>query len=196
MVRKFICLLLVATAVSSATFAQGFHLGVKGGANLFKIDNRSFDDAFRYGYNLGAFSEINFSKHLGIQPELMWNETRTRTTSQFDDVYHTSFNELRDVKLNYLTIPILLSYRLAKFISLQAGPQFGVLLNQHETVLNNGRSAFRNGDFSVVGGVQLNIAGLKLGGRYASGITNINNLDSRDPWKNHSFQLYVGFRII
>ena len=50
-----LCLsLLGALFLSQAMMAQ-FHAGIKGGANIIKIDGESFKDQFRYGYHLGGF---------------------------------------------------------------------------------------------------------------------------------------------
>jgi hypothetical protein len=193
---KSLSLLVLAIALSTFSFAQGFHIGLKGGANLYKIQGRSFKEQFDYGYNAGIFSEIDFDKHWGIQPEILWNQSQTRTTSDFHNIYHASSSELMNVKLNYLSVPVLASYRPTKFITFQAGPQFGILINRDQDLLHNGQNAFKSGDISLLGGLQFNIGGLKLGGKYAIGVTNINNLDNRDPWRNHGFQLYAGFRII
>ena len=194
-IRSLAILLLVLT-ISSASIAQGFHAGVKGGVNMFKIDGMSFNEEFKYGYNAGLFAEINFSKKLGIQPELLWNQSQTRTTSQFRNMYDEGVSELRDVKLNYLSIPVLLNYSPSKILTFQAGPQFGILLNRDQKLLENGRQAFKSGDLSMLGGLQLNIGSAKLGGRYAVGLMNINDIDERDKWTNQGFQLYVGFRLL
>jgi hypothetical protein len=81
---KKVTFLLLAITVSSLTMAQGFHIGAKGGVNLFKVDGKSFDEEFQFGYTLGAFSEINFNKKWGIQPEVIWNQTNTRTSTSFN----------------------------------------------------------------------------------------------------------------
>ncbi len=101
-------------------------------------------------------------------------------------------------KLNYLSIPILLSFRPVKFISLQAGPQFGILMSGDQNLVQNGQNAFKKGDFSLVGGAQLNLAGLKIGARYVLGLTDVDNLGNgtvQDTWKNKGYQVYAGFRI-
>ena len=54
MKTKFFSLFVVATVLSSVGFAQGFHVGVKGGANIFKVDGKQFEDEYKFGYNLGA----------------------------------------------------------------------------------------------------------------------------------------------
>ncbi len=179
--------------------AQGFHLGVKAGANMFKVDGQSFDQSFQFGYNAGAFAELNFTKQWGIQPELMFNQTNYRTGDHFNSIFPGGPDDLKG-KLNYLSIPILLSFRPVKFISLQAGPQFGILMSGDQNIVSNGQNAFKKGDFSLVGGAQLNLAGFKLGARYVIGLTNVNDIPngtSTNPetWKNQGFQVYAGFRI-
>ena len=193
--NKRVTLLLLAIVISTLSMAQGFHLGVKAGANLFKVDGKSFDEEFQTGYTLGAFSEINFNKKWGIQPEVIWNQTNTRTTTDFHEIYPNSFDDFKDVKLNYLSIPLLLSYRPAKFLSLQAGPQFSILMDPNQNLLENGQDAFKKGDFALLGGAQLNFGGIKVGGRYQVGLNNINDIDNQDKWKNQGWQLYAGFRI-
>jgi hypothetical protein len=194
---KSFSILFVALVACTMSFAQGgFHVGVKGGANLFKIDGKSFNEEFRYGYNAGLFAEINFSKKVGIQPEVSWNQSETRVTNQFRNMYNDGLNELKNVKLNYLTIPLLLNYSPAKLLTFQVGPQFGILINKDEKLLENGKNAFKSGDLSMLGGVQLNVGSAKIGGRYAVGLMNINDIDNRDRWTNQGFQLYVGFRIL
>lgn len=192
---KLLSLFAVSILFSTTGFSQGFHAGLKGGVNMFKIDGQAFKDEFNYGYTAGAFAEINFSKKWGLQPEVLWNQQATRTSAEFDDIYDNGIGELKDVKLNYLSIPLLLSYSPSKFFTLQAGPQVGILLNKDESLLNNGKNAFKTGDFSLLGGVQLNFGGIKVGGRYVVGLNDINDLDNREEWKNQGFQLYAGFRI-
>jgi hypothetical protein len=196
MKSKSVLLLVLAVALSTFGFAQGFHVGLKGGANLYKIDGRSFKEEFSHGFNAGLFSEINFTKKWGIQPEVMWNQSKTTTSQHFSELYDEGIAELRDVKLNYLSIPLLLSFTPSNFITFQAGPQYGILINKDQSLFKNGKSAFKSGDFSLLGGVQLNIGSAKIGGRYVVGLTNINDIDNRDQWKNQGFQLYAGFRIL
>ncbi|HET9431059.1 MAG TPA: outer membrane beta-barrel protein, partial [Chitinophagaceae bacterium] len=102
----------------------------------------------------------------------------------------------RNVKLNYLSVPILLNYKLiGNLLTLQAGPQFGILLDNNKTLLQNGGNAFKEGDFSMVGGAQLKLAAFRVSGRYVVGLNNLNDIDNRDRWKNQGFQLSVGFAL-
>jgi outer membrane protein with beta-barrel domain len=192
--KQFLLPLVLITFTVMNTQAQGFHLGVKAGANIFKMDGQSYDQEFKFGYNVGAFSEINFTKQWGIQPEVMFNQTNYRTGSNFTNVYPDGTNDLKG-KLNYLSIPVLLSFRPIPFLSILVGPQYGILLNGDQHVTTQAKDAFKKGDFSLVGGAQLNVASFKLGARYVIGLTDINDLDDSEKWKNQGFQVYAGFRI-
>ena len=187
-----LCLALAFTVVH--TWAQGFHLGIKAGANLFKVDGESFDQEFKFGYNVGAFSELNFTSSWGLQPELLFNQTNYRTGTEFSDVYSGGVSNYKG-KLNYLSIPVLVSFRPIPLLSILAGPQFGILLNQDEHLVSNAQQAFKKGDFAVVGGAQLNLSSIKVGARYVVGLNNINDLPNQTSWKNEGWQLYAGFRL-
>jgi len=173
--------------------AQGFHIGAKVGTNINKIAGRSFNDEAQYGLSAGGFAEIDFAKKWGIQPELIWNQSKTTTTNDPESVIPGAFAN-QDITLNYLSIPILLTYRPVPVLSLQAGPQFGILLNQTNFV-DNVKDAFKKGDFSLVGGAQVNLGGFVVGARYFIGLTNINDISNEDKWTNQGIQAYIGPRI-
>ncbi|HCL84023.1 MAG TPA: PorT family protein [Chitinophagaceae bacterium] len=193
---KKVSMLVFAVLVLSAshTRAQGFHLGIKGGTNLSEINSRSFNNGFQWGFSAGAFTELNFTSKWGLQPELLFSQTNTQTANNFNDIYLNGINS-QNVSLNYMNIPVLLSWKPIPLLSIQLGPQFGILMNTSETITTNGSNAFKSGDFSVVGGAQVNLGGFIAGARYVSGVTDINNVTSADTWKNESFQLYIGLRI-
>ena len=175
--------------ISSSVFSQGFSFGIKGGANLGKISGQSFKNEFTLGYHVGAFATINFGK-FGIQPEVLFNQTNVDTSSEFSDVYQ--FNHINNIKLNALSIPIMLNYNLNKFIALQAGPQFGILLDQDKTLLQNGGDAFKSGNFALAGGIQLNLLKFRVYGRFVGGLTNLDNVGDKETWKTQAIQLGVG----
>jgi hypothetical protein len=175
--------------------AQGFQLGVKGGANIYKIDGTALNDQFKYSYSIGGFAVIKLSKHVGIQPEVLWNEYQTRTTTDANTVYSDLWTD-KNITLNYLSIPLLLNLSPAKIITFQIGPQFGILINQSQTFATNTADAFKKGDFSMIGGVQLNLAWFKLGARYVVGLNNISDVPNTNTWKSQGFQAYIGVKII
>jgi len=185
-------LLFVSAAVVSN--AQGFHLGAKAGANLSKLQGRSFKEGYDLGYQLGGFAEIDFSKKIGIQPEVLFSQSNTTFTTQASSIYNNAFQG--DVKLNYLSIPLLLRINTGKLLTIHVGPQYSILMNDNENLVQNGKQAFKSGDFSMVGGVQFNLSALKIYGRYNVGLSNINDIDNQDKWKNQQIQLGLGLRIL
>ncbi len=80
-------------------------------------------------------------------------------------------------------------------MSIQAGPQVGILIDQSKTVLQNGAKAFKDGDFSMLAGLQFKIANLRINGRYAIGLNNIADITDDGKWKNQGFQLSVGLAL-
>jgi len=194
MKTKTLGLLAIALIAGSVSFAQG--VGIKAGANINKVDGKGFKDEFNYGYSLGGFAELYFNNTWGLQPEVSWNQYQTKTSNDFNEVVPGGTSDLKGVKLNYLSIPLLLNFRPAQFITFQAGPQFGILINKDQGLLKNGEQAFKTGDFSMLSGVQLNLGGLRLGGRYQVGLNNLNDIDNSTKWKNQGFQIYAGIKLL
>ena len=185
---------LFSVAATAQTHVPRFQLGVKGGVNIDKIDGVSFSKEFDYGYHAGGFAILKITNHVQLQPEVLFNQYNTKVDTSFSNVFNTK--NLKDVSLNYLSIPLLLNLTPAKFISFQAGPQFGILLDKHKTLVSNGKDAFSGGDFSMVAGLQLNMGVLKVSGRYVVGLSNINDVSNSNKWKNQGFQLSLGLKII
>ena len=191
MKTKLIC--LVGILLVSGTLMAQFHIGIKAGANITRIDGKSFKEEFKYGYHLGGFAEIGLGRNFSLQPEILYNQYSTTTDSTFSHVYQGVINSpQRSVKLNYLSMPILLNYKIFGPLSIQAGPQFGVLIDQSKTVLENGGEAFKDGDFSMLAGAVVKLNNLRITGRYAVGLNNLNDIDDQNKWKNQTIQLSLG----
>ena len=194
--KSFLLSAVLALFFISFANAQGFGVGVKVGTNINKLQGQSFKDQFTYGYSAGVYADIKTGKKWSIQPEVLFNQVSTDTSDKFSELYNINADKVSKIKLNYLSIPILLNYNLSKGISLQAGPQFGILMSQSKGLLQNGKDAFKTGDFSMLGGLQLKFSSIRLYGRYAIGLSNLNDIDNRDKWKNQSIQLGIGLTIL
>jgi hypothetical protein len=194
---KLKLLILSLAIIGTQTIMAQFHLGFKAGANVTKVDGKSFKDEFKSGYALGGFAEIKLSKKLFLQPELLYNQYNTKLDSNYNNLLNNAFNGMTSVKLDYLSIPLLLNYRLGGgFLSLQAGPQFGILIDKDNSLLQNTQNAFKKGDFSMLGGVQLKVGAFRINGRYFVGLNDINDLTNDSKWKNQGFQLSVGLALL
>lgn len=195
--------IIAATLIVITSFcanAQNFGVGIKAGTNLTKISGKQFKDEFNFGYYAGVFAEFELSKTWGLQPEILYNQVNTKTTSNFDSAIGTWPKDISSIKLNYLTIPILLRCNINKFVSLHAGPQFGLLLNKDESAWQtvsatgtNTRTAIKSGDLSVIGGITVNVTSLRIFGRYVVGLNNISDVPNSDSWKSQQIQLGIGY---
>lgn len=188
--------LAVAVLIFSVMQAQSIHLGIKVGTNINKISGETFSQKFTYGYHLGGFAEIGLGGKWRLQPEILFNELNADTSSQFSKIYTSMPSNINNIKLRYLSIPILLDYKVSKIFVLQAGPQFGILMNHDNSLVQDGKAAFKKGDFSMLAGIQLKIASIRIYGRYAIGLSNINDIDNKEKWKSQSFQLGIGLALL
>ena len=189
--KKGIFLFIILFSVYSMnTNAQILKVGIKAGTDIKKLSGKSFDDQFSYGYHVGAFAEIKLSEKFGLQPEVYFSQVNIDTSSNFSSVYN--FKDLSKVQLKYINIPLLLSFKPNKFVALQAGPQYGILIDKSNTVLQNGQDAFKKGDFSMLAGIQLHFSKVRLYGRYIVGLTDINDIDNQEKWKTQTVQIGLG----
>jgi hypothetical protein len=190
-------LLLIAALSFSNLHAQSIHLGIKGGANVNKLTGQSFTDKFSFGYHIGGFIEIGIGKKLSLQPEVFVSQIKQDTSSQFRAIYNNLLGVApSNIQLSYLNLPILLGYKLSDQFSIQLGPQYSILMNQNANLLQNGKNAFKNGDFSILGGLQLEVSKFRIYGRYVVGLNNLNDIDKMDEWKNQSLQIGIGLTIL
>jgi len=179
--------------IFSVSFSQGLTFGIKGGTSINKLAGKSFKEEFSFGYHVGVFATLGMGGKLSLQPEVLLNQVNTDTASNFSSVYHFKNN----IQLKYLSIPILLNYNLSNLLALQVGPQFGILMDNNKNLLQNGGDAFKNGDFSMLGGVQLKLLKFRVYGRYAIGLTDLrtSTITNSDKSKSQSIQLGVGLAL-
>lgn len=198
MKKQIVSLLAVMLCVVSS-HAQRLDFGGKIGANMTKIDGKNFKEGFELNYQLGFFGEIDFNDNFGIQPEVLFSQsTSSIDTSGFKSVYQNvpgAFTK-KDVRLNYLNIPVLLRLNVGKLLTFNVGPQFSILVNDDKNLFENGKQAFKSGDFAAVLGAQVNISKLRIYGRYNIGLNDINDIDDSHKWRNQQLQVGVGFKIL
>ena len=170
--------------------------GVKGGLNLNKIEGKSFKDEFSYNFQLGAFMQINFSRKLGIQPELNFAQATAEQSDDITVIYDDIFlgGDQVKAKLNYLKLAGLLNLNVgpSQRVKLQFGPQWGILLNEKVDSVKTSEDVFKKGEFSVLGGIMFQLPAVHVGTRYEIGLTNINGRDNQDAWKRQSWQFFIG----
>ena len=176
-----------------------FRFGFKGGVNLNKIEGQSFNDEFNYNYSLGGFMQINITRKLGLQPEINFVQTTAETSADITDIYEDLFvgGNQKKAKLDYLKFAGLLNIDIgpSQRVKLQLGPQWGMLLNETADSLNSSQDVFKKSEFSVLGGIMLQLPLIHIGTRYEIGLTDINGIDNQDKWKSQAWQFFVGITL-
>ena len=176
-----------------------FRWGFKGGLNLNKIEGESFKNEFNYNYFLGGFMQINITRKFGIQPELNFVQTSAEQSDDITVIYDDLFlgGNQKKAKLDYLKLAGLLNIDLgpSQRVKLQLGPQWGLLLSEAVDSLKSPQDVFKKSEFSVLGGIMLQLPLIHIGTRYEIGLTNINGIDNQDQWKSQAWQFFVGITL-
>ena len=199
--------LAAALAVAFVPKAQA-QFGVKGGVNLAKMTGRDGEVAsYKTFYHIGLIFQGNLVGPLSIQPEIQYSQHGGSLKGAFTDY---------DTKLHYFTVPVLLKLTLGP-VFVEAGPQFGVLVNatQNGEVQFSGASPggatygqadnqnvtdrYKRTDFDLAAGAGLKLGDLSLGGRFVAGLNDINDAKNltgvNDPrLQNRVFQVYAGLQ--
>jgi Outer membrane protein beta-barrel domain len=172
------------------------NFGVKGGVNANKISGQSYKNGFNYNFQAGVFVQINFSKKIGLQPEVNFVQTSSSFSEDASDVYDDLFRDgsQKKAKLNYLEVPLLVNINIGptKKVKLQFGPAYGGLLKQTIDSLKTNANLYKTSDWSAIGGFWIQLPVVNFGARYKLGLSDINAIDDRQTWKNQSLQVFVG----
>jgi len=172
--------------------AQGVDFGVKAGANFATIGGDDTDDlSSRTSFHFGVTAGISVSDNFSVQPELVYSAQG----ASFD-----SDGVSGDWKLDYLILPTMAQFQVADGFSIEAGPQIGFLLSAKAEAEGE---EFDLKDFvkglDLAAGIGVNYAmasGLNFGARYNLGLSNINDGEGSDDFKNQNnvIQVSVGYR--
>ena len=179
-----VCIIVAALLITRTANAQHVNFGVKAGLNVYNVhnDNGTENDS-KTGFHAGFLSHVHLSKHVALQPELLYSAEGAK--------YNNGNSEL---KLGYINVPLMLQYMFDQGFRLQAGPQVGFLVNAESET--NGVSVDRKDietvNFSLgVGASYLHTSsGLGADARYNFGLSNLNK---SAPYKSTSngFQLGI-----
>jgi hypothetical protein len=133
-------MLIVGTLLLCVTVMAQTHkvtLGVKAGLNIssLTLDESELNSSKKMGFTAGFMVEVPLAKNFSLQPELLFSLQGTKISFSDKDV--TNSNYKGTIDLNYLNIPVMLKYYVLKGVSLQAGPQIGILLKSNNKYQDN-----------------------------------------------------------
>lgn len=178
---KKILLTLSLACISMFAFSQAsVSLGIKAGAN-FANTNISGSESIT-SLHAGAYGLFKFAS-LGVQPEVLFSKQGA------------SFTGGGEVNLDYVNIPVMVKFYLPAGLNLQAGPQFGLLLNAEDQSGNDLKSGLKGSDLSAALGAGWDAPfGLQFTARYVLGLSNIDDGFGSEV-KNKTFQLSIGYTL-
>ena len=181
---KKLILIVFTIFLTTTSFSQGIDVGIKAGANFSTLTDVP-DVSTRTGLLIGAFVTLKFTDKMALQADILYSQQGAK-----------SDNELSDIELDYIVFPIVFKYYIVKRLNIQAGPQFGNVIN------DNYNSNLESFDISGVVGIGLDLPlNLRVTGRYNFGLNDISFINYYGEGvtfdaRNSVFSLSVGFSFL
>ena len=193
--KKYSLLLFTIIGVGQLKAQETFNLGIKVGQNFTSISSVAADRN-KASYHAGVAMHVGITKQWGITPEIILSQTKLETAPSITNLLSKNILQPETYHLNYLAIPILAEFKPFSKLSIQAGPQYSILLDQKKDGIGNASMAFKNGEFAVVGGAKIDLGGFFVYGRYVVGLQAINELQDQSKWKTTQWQLGLGMSLL
>ena len=169
--------------------AQGVSFGAKAGVNFASLTGDDVDDLDgRTSFHIGAVAEISISEKFSVQPELIYSAQGAKESFEGEDF---------ELNVDYLNIPVLAKYYVAKGFSLEAGPQVGLLLSA-KIKAGGEEEDFKDEVKGIDFGANLGLGykldnGLNFSAKYIVGLANISEDSDDSDVKNSVVQVSVGY---
>ncbi len=199
-----------------AVNAQEIHFGAKIGAGVSTFSGNVEDAEAKISGHLGGFAEFKFNK-FAIQPELLvsvvgaeWNYNYRNNTDWY---YDGPVDNIKyQANLVYLHVPVMAKYYVIDPLSVEFGPQLGVLLaarTEYTTTYWNGsddsdsenvKDDLKTLDLGLNFGATYNFKNrMFVSARYTLGLMNIDDttpeIGERDTnIKNQVLQASFGYK--
>ncbi|MCX7550449.1 porin family protein [Xanthomarina sp. F2636L] len=196
--------------VQAQDTSKSTKLGVKAGVNFANFFGDVEDARMKTGFHVGVMAEAMLNNNMSIQSEITFSTQGAR--EKYTERGYYQWNDVvTKYKINYLNVPVVFKYYVLEGLSLEAGPQLGILMSAKAYVtvdysgLDQSGSAGRNVDldesvkpidFGLVAGFAYRLKNdISLGFRYNFGLTNINDEVDADSnvIKNGVMQVSLGY---
>jgi hypothetical protein len=191
--KKFILFALLPLGIY-AEAQEKIGIGIKVGQNLTSVNSVAVD-RHAASYHGGLTFQIGLTDKISLVPEVLLSQTKLSTNPSIMDVLGDNSLKPETYHLNYLMIPLLVQVKPFPILALQAGPQYGILIDQSKDGKENAQLAFKQGELSFVGGAKVNLGGFFLYGRYVVGLQDISELQNQAKWKTTQWQLGLGLNL-
>jgi len=182
---KKLIVAVITIFIGTTAFSQEIDLGIKAGANFSNITDAS-GLSNKTGFQAGIFAGIKFTDKVGIQADLLYSQQG----AEFD---------AGEFDLTYVNVPIVLKYYLVQGLNIQAGPQFGFIVDDEiKTVFGDIEESIEaeKTDISGVVGAGYDFPfGLRLDARYNFGLTEVSKIEGSEG-KNSVFSVALGYSFL
>jgi hypothetical protein len=195
--KVFEVMVLCLSFVFSTTYSQEVGFGLKGGVNLSTLDIEDPEASYasKTGFHAGLFLRGKFDR-IAIQPEVLLYTQQGEMKSSVVGVAQESFT--------YVTVPVMVKFYPVAGLNLQAGPQFGFLVDgerKSTTFLGSStqdiKEYYKSSDISVSLGAGYDFGfGLVFDARYNLGLKDINNAAEGEPVKSRVFLISLGWNFV
>jgi hypothetical protein len=193
MKKIFLLLAMVATVTAHAQVSFGVKAGVNWATERIVNSGLVYLPATLTSFHGGVYMEAKFGK-FSIQPEIVY--------SRLGGTYNNSNYFTGSIITDYFTIPVLFNYSISKKVTLQLGPQLGVL-NMAKLTIDGATTdtayRYKTGDFGIAVGFNVKLPHrFNVGVRYVAGLRDINNGNVGNPGSgttNHVIQLSIGYKL-
>ncbi|MFO8086439.1 MAG: porin family protein [Bacteroidales bacterium] len=153
MIKPIVIVIGLFFLLGASLSAQQFKAGVKGGVSASQVSGDDLQGFNKPGIFLGIYTSLDINDRSRMTLEMSYVEKGSRKLAKPDKGIYTSYK----LMLNYVEIPITYQYFFNPNFSVEAGPSFGILLNQSDNEEDeNGtlsvRDPFDNYELAVNGG--------------------------------------------
>jgi hypothetical protein len=203
-VYRFICLLALIVTTDLQTFSQNIKGAVIIGTNLSQVDGDEVYGYKKFGLNTGASAIMTLNDNLSIQLETLLSQKGAfkKYSNQWSDT--TPYYNLR---LNYLEVPVLLTYNDRDIITAGTGISWARLSNiteiEHGKVVpqTNKRGEYYRNDIQWIADIRFRTyKRMYLNLRYAYSLAPIRlrtfTTIAGNSWERRQYNNLLSFRLV
>ncbi len=170
--------------ISLAGYSQKFQLGLKGGVNISNFSGDDFADTKKnalVGFHAGGFVNYQFGNTISVQPEVLFS-TQGATLEDRES------GKKEDLKLNYVSIPVMLKAKSNSGFYIETGPVVSINVSGDDFDNQSVKDITKGADFSWAVGLGFHSRiGLGIGARYNVGLSKVGDV-SGVSWENTNFK--------
>lgn len=171
--------------------------GVLGAANWSKFrvandESPEIDYKMKTGWAAGAWVNFPLSNAFSIEPQVQYSTYQYLTNATVPVL-------LREGRIRYISVPLLLKFHAGDKFAITAGPQADFAVSTHDEDNVAVEDNFKQTSFSLFGGLEIFPHGrVTIFGRYVHGLTNMDarvGHGSTLEYRNTNIQAGLKFRL-